>query len=123
MEPPASPSSQIGQLFLACDLDGSGFIDETELACICPNLSTDEVKDVFRELDKDGDGHITMVEFSEGFKDILDRQAAKAQSAPRSTPIKPGSHEVGEEDRKVEEEADMPDFVENLDEGFLQLNW
>ena len=40
--------NSIDRLFEACDLDGSGFIDEAELANICSDLSKDEVSVVFR---------------------------------------------------------------------------
>ncbi|XP_074660669.1 ras and EF-hand domain-containing protein homolog isoform X3 [Tubulanus polymorphus] len=60
----------IAQLFSACDLDSSGFIDQAELASICTELSSDELTDVFSELDQDGDGRISVNEFAEGFKSI-----------------------------------------------------
>ena len=64
------PFSHLGQLFQDCDLDGSGFIDQHELAAICTELNMDELEDVFKELDKDGDGRISVTEFAEGFKSI-----------------------------------------------------
>ena len=70
MEECDANTSQIGTLFKACDLDGSGFIDEQELASICPDLSPEEISDVFKELDVDGDGQISIAEFSDGFKGI-----------------------------------------------------
>ncbi len=70
MEDADASASQIGTLFRACDLDGSGYIDEHELASICPDLTAEEVRDVFKELDADGDGQISIAEFSDGFKGI-----------------------------------------------------
>lgn len=70
MEVTDANNSQIGTLFKACDLDGSGFIDQQELASICPDLTADEIANVFKELDQDGDGQISISEFSEGFKGI-----------------------------------------------------
>ena len=61
---------EILHLFNACDLDNSGFIEEDELYTICSELSPAEIKDVFRELDKDGDGKISVGDFAEGFQDI-----------------------------------------------------
>ncbi|XP_050411292.1 ras and EF-hand domain-containing protein homolog isoform X5 [Patella vulgata] len=61
---------RLGQLFQACDLDGSGFIDQTELASVCSELNNDQLKDVFLQLDKDGDGRISAEEFARGFRDI-----------------------------------------------------
>ena len=70
MEESDGSTSQIGTLFKACDLDGSGFIDEQELASICPDLTPEEISDVFKELDVDGDAQISIAEFSDGFKGI-----------------------------------------------------
>ena len=43
-----------------------------QLARICPNLSPEEVSEVFAELDSDGNGQIDITEFSEGFKGITE---------------------------------------------------
>ena len=59
---------QINQLFSACDLDGSGYIDESELATICTDLSPEQISDIFHELDIDGDGHISISEFAKGLQ-------------------------------------------------------
>ena len=74
-----STSSQIGTLFKACDLDGSGFIDEQELASICPDLTPHEIRNVFKELDADGDGQISISEFSNGFKGISETLITKTR--------------------------------------------
>lgn len=59
---------ELGQLFHACDLDGSGYIDQEELAYICNELSIDDLSDVFKQLDKDGDGRISIEEFAKGYR-------------------------------------------------------
>ena len=61
-------TNEINQLFSACDLDGSGFIDEHELTSICAELSPEQVSNIFRELDTDGDGKISISEFTNGMK-------------------------------------------------------
>lgn len=48
----------IQQLFLTCDLDGSGFIDRSELSTVCGELDQSVVSKVFEELDVDGDGQV-----------------------------------------------------------------
>lgn len=84
----ANPES-IGQLFHACDLDGSGYIDEAELSAICSDLSRDEIGNVFRELDADGDGKISIAEFQEGFKGIQENLLnASRGSPPPAKPVK-----------------------------------
>ncbi|XP_077977984.1 ras and EF-hand domain-containing protein homolog isoform X1 [Glandiceps talaboti] len=62
----------IGELFEACDLDGSGYIEEGELANICSDLNEEEIHDVFRELDRDKDGRISIEDFAEGFQSVSD---------------------------------------------------
>ena len=58
----------LDELFNECDADQSGFIEETELSAICPDLNEDLVHEIFTRLDKDGDGKISNAEFSDGFK-------------------------------------------------------
>ncbi|XP_035668970.1 ras and EF-hand domain-containing protein homolog isoform X5 [Branchiostoma floridae] len=60
----------LGQLFQACDLDGSGFLEHAEFEAICGELGPDELETVFRELDSDGDGRISAEEFSGGFERV-----------------------------------------------------
>ncbi|XP_064599676.1 ras and EF-hand domain-containing protein homolog [Liolophura sinensis] len=70
MERRPSVDTNLRQLFKACDLDGSGYLDKSELAKVCTDLSSDELTEVFRELDKDADGKISVEEFARGFRDI-----------------------------------------------------
>jgi len=58
----------IFQLFAACDLNGSGFLEAEELRTICNELTSEELADVFRQLDNDGDGKISLQEFADGFQ-------------------------------------------------------
>ena len=104
-------ANSVGSLFRACDLDGSGFIDETELASICPELSNAEVKDVFKQLDKDGDGKISVDEFSRGFKEIND--TIKEKERRKSRPASSDSLD----------ETNLEDYVGDLDEGLKSLSW
>jgi len=61
-------SGGISQLFAACDLDGSGFIEQDELRAVCDELSSEELADVFKQLDNDEDGKISLEEFADGFQ-------------------------------------------------------
>ncbi|KAL4224721.1 hypothetical protein ACF0H5_015418 [Mactra antiquata] len=102
-------AGSVSSLFRACDLDGSGFIDEAELANICPELTPPEIRDVFQALDRDGDGKIGKEEFSRGFKEISetlrDRRRSRIQSA----------HSL--------DESSLEEFIGDLDEGLQTLSW
>lgn len=102
-------AQSVGSLFRACDLDGSGYIDETELASICPELSTAEVKDVFKELDKDGDGKIGVDEFSRGFKEISETLKEKERRKSR----------IASSDSL--DDTNLEEFIGDLDEGLKSL--
>ncbi|XP_035824173.1 ras and EF-hand domain-containing protein homolog [Aplysia californica] len=106
---------QLGQLFKACDLDGSGYIDQDELASICSGLSVDELSDVFKQLDKDGDGRISIDEFAKGYRDIAlandSRKRERIRQRLRS--------EKSEEDKAGAEDEE---YVGGLDEGLRALS-
>ncbi|KAL8619011.1 hypothetical protein ACOMHN_018393 [Nucella lapillus] len=73
----ARGGGSLRDLFKACDLDGSGFIDEQELANVCKDLSKEDLWDIFSELDKDGDGRISVEEFAKGFREIAEAMEVK----------------------------------------------
>ncbi|XP_033108003.1 ras and EF-hand domain-containing protein-like [Anneissia japonica] len=77
-----SPES-IQQLFEACDLNGSGFIEKSELSSVCSELSQDELQKVFHELDRDQDGRISITDFSEGFQSVSDTLLAVSRRRRR----------------------------------------
>lgn len=106
------PTTVIGQIFNACDLDGSGYIDEKELSKICQNMSKEEFKDIFKELDKDGDGKISISEFEQSYYDLT---AAFEK--------KKGLSEQKRYEQSLKEELDNDDIMENLDERFSTLSW
>ena len=105
------PAQSVGSLFRACDLDGSGYIDETELASICPELSPAEVKDVFAQLDRDGDGKIGVDEFSRGFKEISETVKEKERKKSRTA------------SSDTLDETNLEEFIGDLDDGLKSLCW
>jgi hypothetical protein len=116
----------IGQLFRTCDLDGSGYIDERELAEICTELDADELASVFKELDKDGDGRISVSEFSDGFKSISQTLLQIGRKRRRMSSQSLGSMRNfgGSRDSL---DPDKPDPIEEafggLTDGLEQLSW
>jgi len=102
-------SGSVSSLFVACDLDGSGYIDEAELSKICPELTSSEIKNVFQALDKDGDGKIGKEEFSRGFKEINETLKEQRRSRAQS------SNSI--------DESSLEEFIGDLDEGLQMLSW
>ncbi|ELT94784.1 hypothetical protein CAPTEDRAFT_208368 [Capitella teleta] len=123
----------IDRLFEACDLDGSGFIDEDELANICSDLSREEVGVVFSELDRDGDGKISVSEFAAGFKEIRDSLLKPAKDSnspiekdakvPRRSRDRRSNWNHEETKQRSTFEAKVKEVVGGLDESFGALSW
>ena len=114
-----SNPGDLGELFSVCDLDGSGFIDETELATFCKDLSPDDVSDIFRELDKDGDGRISIGEFSEGFKEFTGHLGAlcRQKSISREERGRLKSQD------SLDGTARLPEFLGTVEDGLTLLTW
>lgn len=103
MEESLDPS----QLFEVCDLDGSGYIDETELGSICRDLPPDEVHEIFLRLDKDGNGQISVDEFTRGFKEVYMSVKKRRLSSKDSE----------------DNETSFEDFTGCLEDGLKSLSW
>lgn len=136
-----SSSNHIEQLFTACDLDGSGYIDQTELAHICPHLGATQISEIFKQLDDNGDGLISVVEFREGFANLAaageqqvtqqvpDEQVEAGDLGDSRSPAR-SSKRYGRRSRRLEEQKEESvqhdDFVHalsGLDQGFSNLSW
>ena len=64
--------NKIDELFEACDVNKSGYIEREELRELCKELHlTDlEFEEIFNELDKDGDGKLGKQDFVQGFAGV-----------------------------------------------------
>ncbi|KAK7469798.1 hypothetical protein BaRGS_00033502 [Batillaria attramentaria] len=120
-------SERLGALFKACDLDGSGFIDQHELARVCTELSTDDLREVFSELDRDGDGRISVEEFAKGFREIAEametRNREKIRSRLRSDSKSKSTDSVDEAGGGEVGGGEVEEYVGGLDEGLGALSW
>lgn len=90
-------SGKILETFKACDTEGNGYIYEKHLSLICPNLNSNEIHQVFLQLDRDGDGKISIEEFQQGFANISSSVDQK--------------------------ENNNGGFIENLNANFSMLSW
>ena len=67
-------NSKIQDLFEACDHRKRGYIEKAELQRLCCNLhlSQQEFDELFNELDRDGDGRVSRIEFITGFQEVTE---------------------------------------------------
>lgn len=103
------------QLFQICDLDGSGYVDEAELAQICKELPAEDLHEIFLELDKDQDGHISVEEFRRGFKEIYNNVKKRRLSSKAGDERAPQNCSV--------DDGVLDEFVGSLDDGLKALSW
>ncbi|XP_071956591.1 ras and EF-hand domain-containing protein homolog isoform X5 [Antedon mediterranea] len=116
-----SPES-IQQLFAACDLDGSGFIEKAELSSVCSELSQDELQKVFHELDRDQDGRISITDFSEGFQSVSDTLLAVSRRRRRKLTNQFSSEEFDEMIGKLSSDFELLSCQEQVCELYQQLH-
>ena len=123
----SSSDSQLGDLFKACDLDGSGFIDQQELANVCKDLSKEDLREIFSALDKDGDGRISVEEFAKGFKgiaeamDVKNREKIRERLRSDSFRSTESLDAIGAGGARGGEPVE--EYVGGLDEGLRGLSW
>ncbi|KAJ8391980.1 hypothetical protein AAFF_G00082900 [Aldrovandia affinis] len=73
------------EFFQICDIEGKGFITRREMQRLQGELplSSDEMENVFDSLDADGNGYLTLEEFSSGFSRFLfGRRISVAEEPP-----------------------------------------
>ncbi|XP_056273683.1 EF-hand calcium-binding domain-containing protein 4B isoform X2 [Pseudoliparis swirei] len=61
------------QFFQMCDIESKGFITQSDMQRLTAELplSAEELENVFNTLDSDGNGYLTLDEFSSGFSEFL----------------------------------------------------
>ncbi|XP_030223121.1 ras and EF-hand domain-containing protein [Gadus morhua] len=88
----ASPSSSTStimektrELFQMCDVEGKGFVTRRDLQRLNVEvpLNADELEKVFDTLDTDGNGYLTLNEFSSGFSEFLCSQRSSVTEEAR----------------------------------------
>ena len=108
---------RLEELFKACDFDGSGFIDKSELRQLCADLELTDFDDVFKELDQDADGRISMADFRSGFRSVsslFSQRRSQTQSSPK---------DVGQfEESAKDAHRAWQTFVVDLELGYYLLS-
>ncbi|XP_009976647.1 PREDICTED: EF-hand calcium-binding domain-containing protein 4B, partial [Tauraco erythrolophus] len=98
------------EFFRICDLEGKGFITRQDMQRLHPELplSLEELEKVFVTLDADGNGSLTLKEFTTGFSQFLlgqialdDEPTQQAEGAAAS-PLQRVETEGGDEDEEFQ---------------------
>ena len=112
----AGNNDDINTIFDIVDSDGSGYLDREKLHRICPHLSLAEIDAIFDDLDTDHDNRISLTEFTQGFKELI-QPADEPHVAPRRKLLNQGRVFDMEEDVT----ADATPL--QINEVFSNLSW
>ncbi|CAG5125199.1 unnamed protein product, partial [Candidula unifasciata] len=115
-----SDQDQLDRLFQTYDLDGSGYLDQEELASMCSGLTVSDLNDVFKQLDKDQDGRISIEEFAKGYREIVMAKETRKRQLFRQKLASAKS-----EDNLIDREDgtnQADEYTNSLDEGLRALS-
>ena len=124
--------AQLAQLFDACDRRRCGYIEAGELRAICSDELTDsQIRDVFRRLDRDGDGRVSKDDFCAGFSETVlrrpewrRRRGGHAESRSDDDTLGRPTREEGRRgDDEEESTDDANEFLSCLDKDLQALSW
>nr|KAG5688681.1 hypothetical protein BaRGS_014392 [Batillaria attramentaria] len=90
-------------------------------------VALDDLREVFSELDRDGDGRISVEEFAKGFREIAEametRNREKIRSRLRSDSKSKSTDSVDEAGGGEVGGGEVEEYVGGLDEGLGALSW
>lgn len=112
----AGNTDDINRIFDIVDSDGSGYLDREKLHRICPHLSIAEIDAIFDDLDTDHDNRISLTEFTQGFKELI-------QPADEPHVAQRGKLVNQERIFDVEEDATAGTTPRQINEVFSNLSW
>lgn len=97
---------QMKLLFNAVDTDGSGFIGMDEVRDICGKfgIAATDADAIFEDLDRDGDGSISLQDFQEGFDDY-EKSILISNAAPLSPGFRRNAGSIENITKALEQEA------------------
>ena len=100
------------ELFSVCDIEQKGFITKRDMQRLQNELplQPDQLEAVFDSLDDDGNGYLTLEEFTEGFGSYLGINFMGDSTMEADDTLE----NVYEEEDKREEEKQFTDMMENI---------
>ncbi|XP_023677215.1 ninein-like protein isoform X8 [Paramormyrops kingsleyae] len=114
-----SAGEGMGEVWAELGVGSSGFLDKQELSLVCDSiglrdLDTEDMEALFRKLDKDQDGRVSLKEFQRGFF----KHGMLLKPSTCSTPIRPQAQHVA---AKVLEDASVQSTSAPLLTGGVSL--
>ncbi|CAF3316880.1 unnamed protein product [Rotaria socialis] len=113
-------TDNINEIFQIVDSDGSGYLNKEKLQRICPHLSPSDIDIIFTDLDIDHDNRISLKEFTNGFKELI--QPSHNNHAICKNKLINHDNAIGKEEEEEEENLTTDITPVQINEVFNNLS-
>ncbi|CAF1333581.1 unnamed protein product [Rotaria magnacalcarata] len=113
-------TDNINEIFQIVDSDGSGYLNKEKLQRICPHLSPSDIDIIFTDLDTDHDNRISLKEFTNGFKELI--QPSHSKYAISKTKLTNRDNAIDKEEEEEEENLTTDITPVQINEVFNNLS-
>ncbi|CAF1932013.1 unnamed protein product [Rotaria magnacalcarata] len=111
-------TDNINEIFQIVDSDGSGYLNKEKLQRICPHLSPSDIDIIFTDLDTDHDNRISLKEFTNGFKELI--QPSHSKYAISKTKLTNRDNAIDKEEEEEEENLTTDITPVQINEAFTK---